>query len=70
MEEIKHIPSHLPKPSFWPIVLAFGLVVTAIGVIFTLIISAIGALIVLGAITGWVLENRTRYGNVDEGDEE
>ncbi|MBI4882750.1 MAG: cytochrome c oxidase subunit 4, partial [Actinobacteria bacterium] len=47
---------HLPSPSYWPIVLAFGLPVIAYGVIFDRTLSIVGALIVLLGSFGWVLE--------------
>ena len=47
---------HLPSPSYWPIVLAFALPVIAYGVIFNLTLSIIGAVILLFAAFGWVLE--------------
>ena len=47
---------HLPSPSYWPIVLAFGLPIIAYGVIYNLILSFVGAAIVLLAGFGWALE--------------
>ena len=47
---------HLPSPSYWPIVLAFGLPVIAYGVIYNLLLSVVGAAILLLGIFGWVLE--------------
>lgn len=52
--------AHLPEPSFWPIILAFGLLLIAAGVIFSLIISALGLVVMLAAIVGWTLENRPK----------
>ena len=49
---------HLPAPSFWPIVLALGVALIAIGIIYLLIISLVGVIIMLAAIVGWTLENR------------
>ncbi len=49
----------MPAPSYWPIVLAFGLLVIAAGVIYSLFISAVGVVILLVALTGWTLENRS-----------
>ena len=60
-EEIAHdgsaVDVHLPSPSYWPITLAFGLPLIAYGLIFNLWITAVGALVVLGAIFGWILES-------------
>lgn len=50
---------HLPQPSWWPIVLALGVLLIALGVVFTWIIGLLGVAVLLGAIIGWTLENRT-----------
>ena len=47
---------HMPSPSYWPIVLAFGLPVIAYGIIYNLVLSFVGVGIVLFAIFGWALE--------------
>ncbi|MFN3255359.1 MAG: cytochrome c oxidase subunit I [Ilumatobacter sp.] len=47
---------HLPAPSYWPIVLAAGLPVMAYGVIYSTLLIAAGALIVVMAMFGWALE--------------
>jgi cytochrome c oxidase subunit 1 len=51
-------PVHLPSPSYWPIVLALGVLLIAAGIIVNLIISLIGAVVLLAAIVGWTQENR------------
>ncbi|MDW3215821.1 MAG: cytochrome c oxidase subunit I [Ilumatobacteraceae bacterium] len=50
---------HLPSPSYWPIVLAFGLPVMAYGVIYNFLLIPAGAVIVLLAMFGWSLEPHT-----------
>jgi cytochrome c oxidase subunit 1 len=50
---------HLPSPSYWPIVLAFGLPVMAYGVIYNYLLIAAGGAIVLLAMFGWSLEPHT-----------
>jgi cytochrome c oxidase subunit 1 len=47
---------HLPSPSYWPILLAFGLPLIGYGLIFFLGIAAVGGAIVVMAIYGWSLE--------------
>ena len=47
---------HLPAPSYWPIVLSFGIPIIGYGVIFSLWLCIPGALIVIGALFGWALE--------------
>jgi cytochrome c oxidase subunit 1 len=47
---------HLPAPSYWPIVLAFGLMIAGYGLIFNLALCAVGGFIVFAAVFGWSLE--------------
>lgn len=49
---------HLPAPSFWPILLAFGLALISGGVIWGFYISVVGVIVLLVSIAGWTLENR------------
>ena len=58
----KHSDIHVPPPSFWPIVLAGGLVLIAIGVISGLTVSIVGIIVLLVAIGGWAMENRAEEG--------
>jgi cytochrome c oxidase subunit 1 len=51
---------HLPKPSYWPIVLALSVLLIAAGVVFSWILSLVGVISLLAALVGWTLENRTR----------
>jgi cytochrome c oxidase subunit 1 len=53
---------HLPPPSFWPIVLAFGVTLIAIGIIFGILISLLGVIVLLVSIAGWTQENRKLAG--------
>ncbi|MCA1723804.1 MAG: hypothetical protein LC748_06065, partial [Thermomicrobia bacterium] len=53
-EEHEHI--HIPPPSFWPIVLAGCITIIFIGFLSTLVISAIGALLVLIVMIAWGVE--------------
>jgi cytochrome c oxidase subunit 1 len=47
---------HLPSPSYWPIVAAFGMPVIGYGLIYALWLAPIGAAIALLGFFGWVLE--------------
>ena len=47
---------HLPAPSYWPIVVAFGIPIVAYGLIFNLWLVIPGALITMAGLYGWVLE--------------
>ena len=53
---------HLPSPSYWPIVLAFGLPWIAYGLIYNLWFCVFGAVCVVSAIYGWVMEPSTEPG--------
>ncbi|MEO6989113.1 MAG: cytochrome c oxidase subunit 4, partial [Aquihabitans sp.] len=57
---------HLPSPSYWPIVLAFGLPWIAYGLIYNRLIIIIGVIIVVGAMFGWVMEPESAPGGHDE----
>jgi len=50
---------HMPSPSYWPIVLALGLPVTAFGVIYSIPIAIVGGVIILLGMYGWALEPST-----------
>lgn len=46
----------MPKPSVWPIILALALVVAFVGVMTSPIILAVGVILTIAAIIGWMLE--------------
>ena len=50
---------HMPSPSYWPIVLALGLPVTAFGLIYSIPIAVVGGLIILFGMYGWAMEPST-----------
>ncbi|MGB8646620.1 MAG: cytochrome c oxidase subunit I [Anaerolineae bacterium] len=52
--EAPHI--HMPLPSYNPIIVAFGVAVIAVGVIFNLLIVPLGIVILFAGIIGWVRE--------------
>jgi hypothetical protein len=58
-----HDEFHLPGPSFWPIVLAAGLALIAIGVVSGILISGVGVVVLLVAVAGWAMENRRAGGS-------
>ncbi len=57
--EVPDAHIHMPSPSYWPIVIAFGLPLIAAGLIFSRWISVVGALIVFGGIYALALEPAT-----------
>lgn len=54
-----HPDIEMPAPSIWPIVLALGMALVAVGVVWTLFISLAGVVVILVAIAGWTWENRS-----------
>jgi hypothetical protein len=46
----------LPETSVWPVVLAGGLALLLLGVVTSLSFSVLGALLIAGALRGWVGE--------------
>ncbi len=56
-----HVGPHLPGPSYWPLILGFGAFVAFIGIFFwlsplTIVVTAIGMVIVFIAMIGWGVE--------------
>jgi hypothetical protein len=49
---------HLPEPSYLPVLTAFGISLALVGVVISLVITAIGAVIAIVAIVRWVRETR------------
>jgi hypothetical protein len=51
-------PAHpaLPRPTYWPAALAFGITLLAWGLITTPLISIVGVLVICVAIGGWIGE--------------
>jgi cytochrome c oxidase subunit I len=47
---------HMPSPSYWPLVVAVALPIIAYGVIYTTLLSVVGAAILLYGLFGWALE--------------
>ena len=47
-------PAHLPRPTYWPVVLAFGIMLLAWGIVTTLAISVIGLVIFALGLGGWI----------------
>jgi len=61
-----HHEIELPEPSYWPIVLAFSLLLISIGILSTLIVSAVGVVLLLVSFLGWSLENRLAERKAEE----
>lgn len=50
---------HMPSPSYWPIVLSFSLLVICIGLIYSLVVTALGIALVILSLYGWAYEPST-----------
>ena len=61
---------HLPSPSYWPIVLAFGLPWVAYGLIYNLWFCVLGGVLILGGMYGWMIEPSTEPGGDHDEHEE
>jgi hypothetical protein len=51
--------SEPPLYSFWPLFLATGMLLVAVGIVWSWGISILGLLLMFASIIGWVWENRT-----------
>jgi hypothetical protein len=49
---------HLPDPSYLPVVVAFGLTIAIMGVVFTWVMVAAGLIIFLIALFRWIGQTR------------
>jgi|WetSurMetagenome_2_1015567.scaffolds.fasta_scaffold148094_2 hypothetical protein len=47
-----------PTYSFWPLLLAVGILLIAVGIVWTIGITILGLVITFASIVGWVWENR------------
>ncbi len=50
--------AHLPRPTYWPVVLAVGIMFLAWGIVTTVAISVIGLALLALALGGWIGELR------------
>ncbi len=51
-------PTHLPRPTYWPVVLAVGVMFLAWGIVTTIAISIIGVALIALGLGGWIGELR------------
>lgn len=49
---------HLPEPSYLPALTAFGITLALVGVVVTWVLSGIGVVITVVAVTRWIRETR------------
>ena len=58
---------HLPEASYLPVVVAFGISIAIIGVVFSWVMVAIGALIFLVALFRWIRQTRAEMAELPLG---
>ncbi len=49
-------PEHVPRPTYWPAVTAFGIALIGWGLVMSLIVSGMGVVLVIAGIVGWIWE--------------
>jgi hypothetical protein len=49
---------HLPGPSVWPCTIGAGITLMAFGVVSSLVFTAIGVVLLIGGLAGWIGELR------------
>ena len=54
-------PVHLPQPSISPPILALGVMLMALGIIFGIALVAVGALIFVLGIATWLIDDARAY---------
>jgi hypothetical protein len=57
---------HVQLFSFWPILVAAGIILIPIGIVSVWPISVVGAVVILSSIMGWVWEVRTQPREEDD----
>lgn len=61
-DENGHGAIHLPGPSWWPILAAIGIALLLSGLVLSLVMVIVGAILAAGSIGLWVRDARHEYG--------
>ena len=56
--KLVNVEEIMPRPSLWPLALAFAVAITLFGILAGPIVLAVGVILVIVSIIGWVLERR------------
>jgi hypothetical protein len=56
----EHEP-HLPPPSFSPPLLGLGVMVLAFGILYSVVLIALGGLLMVAAIATWLIDDARAY---------
>jgi hypothetical protein len=62
-------PEHIPRPTYWPAVMAFGVTFALWGLINIWIVSVVGLVIMAIATGGWMVEWRHEQSNESHTDD-
>jgi tetrahydromethanopterin S-methyltransferase subunit C len=49
---------HLPEPTYLPVVVAFGITLSLVGILFSWFLTGLGVIITLAAIVRWIRDTR------------
>lgn len=59
-------PVEIPEPTYWPFLLAFGTTFLVWGIVTSWIISAVGLIVFIIALAGWITDLYHELKNNDE----
>src|SRR5580765_8122248 len=48
------VPERLPAPTYWPVVMSLGIAFVMWGIVTTVLISAVGLVLFVVALVGWI----------------
>ena len=66
MREHEASPVHLPSPTAYPVTLALGLTLVGAGLLLNPAFAIAGALLMIGAIAGWVADLRAEASHYEQ----
>lgn len=61
-------PIHLPPPSMAPVTIGIGITILSFGILYGLALVAVGALIFLVGLGGWLVEDARAFTHAGDGD--
>jgi len=63
------LPERIPKSTFWPFVMALGVMFFFWGILTSWIISGIGVILVSISFSGWIVDLNNEYTDDGEGED-
>ncbi len=58
---------HLPPPSMAPVTIGIGVTILSFGILYGLVLVAIGGLIFLVGLAGWLIEDARAFSHAGDG---